>query len=358
MIQNARRSVHLQLYQVRYYEEQAGTPSNLLLEDLAAAARRGVDVNLLIDTGGWNPSGKNEGNLDYADRLAQAGVKVWEDSPEEVSHQKVMTVDDDITVIGSPNWTFYSFAHNNEVAAVVRSRPLNEWFKRYFCLRAAGGRPRANAETVPAAGCGPLDGPPTTAAASAKTKLRKRELPAADVEPLANRSFYPRLHDALLQADESIDVVQRTMALSTGIPSPGALPGQPAGAVDVLAEDLISAARRGLKVRVVLDRTKSMDEPANAEAAAYLKQGGVEVFQDDPEIQTHAKLVVIDGETVVLGTTNWTAPAVERGNEASVLITSREAAVVYKRYVRDLLKKGSRYEAQPDSIWRNASEGP
>src|SRR5690606_19566829 len=140
------------------------------------------------------------------------------------------------------------------------------------------------------------------------------------VKPIPNRLFYPAVHEALLHAKKSVDVVQRNIKFSPAPPmrDGGPLPGEPAGAVDVLVQDLVAAARRGVKVRVVLDHTESMEDADNAQTAAYLRSRGIEVFQEDPETQTHAKMLVIDDDKVVLGSTNWTRPAVEQGNEASV----------------------------------------
>lgn len=385
LIQNAKKRLYFQLYQTRFYAEYPDTPSNRFLEDIIAAARRGVEVKMILDTGEWNPGQKNEHNLDFARRLEGAGVQIWEDSPTDVSHQKVILADDDLVLLGSVNWTYYSLAINNETAALVRSAPLNVWFRRYFYERAAAGRPLANARPIRPEEIDTL-APPVTEAESTEsasraatagrassggngtgrrgrggsTSPRRGELPAADVKPIPDRLYYPAVHEALLRAKKSVDVVQRNFKLSPVPPmgDGGALPGEPAGAVDVLAHDLVAAARRGVRVRVVLDHTETMEDADNARTAAWLRARGVEVFQEDPRIQTHAKMLVIDDDKVVLGSTNWTRPAVEQGNEASVLITSPQVAAIYKRFVNDLIRKGGPYRAQVPSIWKNASEGP
>lgn len=363
LIQQADSSIYLMLYQARYYEEYPETASNRFIDDLIAAARRGVDVNVLIDTGEWDPNQKNAYNLDYVDRLTGAGVKVWEDSPSEVSHQKVMTVDEDLTLIASLNWTYYSMAKNNEVAAVIRSAPLNAYFRRYFLEHAAAGRPRANAQPVTAAEAQQVSRP---AAAEQRNRegqgrRKKGELPALDVEPIPDRLFYPAVHQALLNARRSVDVVQRSITLSPRAPETPEghppLPGEPAGAPDVFVEDLIAAARRGVKVRVILDKTENMNDGGNSEAAARLQAGGVQVFHEDPRAQTHAKLLIVD-DKVILGSTNWTRPAIEQGNEASVVITSPEVAREYRRFVDGLARKGGPWKEEGASFWNDPADGP
>lgn len=354
LVQHARSSVVLMLYQARFYEEYPNTETNHLLRDLIAAKQRGVDVKMLIDTGDWNPSNKNEYNLDFVDRLTTSGIEVWEDSASDVSHEKVICIDDDLSVVSSHNWTYYSIAKNNEVAVVIESRPVNAMFRHYFALRCREGK---------------LRHPPSGQDADTEPRRTKRRgltaqdvglrlYPVTDVEPLTNRLFFPTMHEALLSATKSIVVVQRSITLrdrpraQVGEPL---LPGQPGSEVNVLVEDLVSAHKRGVDVTVVLDQTEGMDDASNDETAAYLSSRGVRVLRDDLQTQTHAKLVVIDDAWVCLGSTNWTPPALEAGNEASVLITSSEVNKLYRAYVQALLENAAPYAKVSKDIWTTPS---
>jgi phosphatidylserine/phosphatidylglycerophosphate/cardiolipin synthase-like enzyme len=349
LVQHAKKGIALMLYQTRYYDEYPDTQTNHLLKDLIEAKQRGVDVKIVVDTGDWNPSNKNDYNLNYMDRLTTAGIQVWEDSTTEVSHQKVICIDDSITVVSSHNWTYYSIANNNEVAAVIFSKPVNEWFRGYFRERCLGGKPYANATTSTS-----LESKAGGASLNGNDLPSLRKYPAADVTPIANRLFYPAVHEAILNARKSVDVVQRSInmydrpRLADG---EKALPGRPASETNVLVEDLVSAHKRGVKVRVILDRTEGFDDSTNDDTARFLKQRGVEVLRDDLAVQTHAKFLLIDGDKVVLGSTNWTQPALEDGNEASVLITSVEVNKVYQDYVNTLLQSSAPYQAVSKSIW-------
>lgn len=115
-----------------------------------------------------------------------------------------------------------------------------------------------------------------------------------------------------------------------------------------LVEALRRAKERGVRVRVVLDRGADPDgmgadpEARNAAARDLLAGVGVDVFMDDPRTVTHAKVLIADRETVLLGSSNWTATAFDRNVEANVLIRSTAAAAT-------LLKEltASLPEAQP-----------
>lgn len=346
LLLGARKSLRLMLYQTRYYGEYPDTVTNRWVSDLIDARQRGVDVQVIVDTGNWNPSMKNDYNLDYVDRLTTAGVRIWEDAPDVVSHQKVILADDDLVLVASNNWTFYSLARNNEVAVVVQSRELNQWFGKYFEERKAEGKPRANASAAP---------DPSTSAGLTRADLGMLEWhPAVTVEPIPNRLFYPAVHEAIINARASVTVLQRSLTMYDRPPQRderASLPLAPASETNVLAADLVAAHKRGVAVKVILDRSENMDDPGNDQTAAYLQRHGVPVFRDDLQTQTHAKLVVIDDDKVVVGSTNWTRPALEDGNEASVLVTSREVNKVYQEYVASILRSAAPYQAISRSIW-------
>ncbi len=96
------------------------------------------------------------------------------------------------------------------------------------------------------------------------------------------------------------------------------------GPVEHLLQALSAAARRGVAVRVVLDRgrdwrTGAPDEK-HLEPAARLRRGGVRVVLDEAERTTHAKVLVVDDRYVVVGSHNWTRSALSANREWSLEI--------------------------------------
>ena len=57
---------------------------------------------------------------------------------------------------------------------------------------------------------------------------------------------------------------------------------------------------------------------------------------------THAKLMVVDGQLTLLGSTNWTYYALTSNNEASVLIRSQELARAIIDYFNRVKATGSK----------------
>ncbi len=111
------------------------------------------------------------------------------------------------------------------------------------------------------------------------------------------------------------------------------LPDQPDSQPTQLINALIKAKDRGIKVKVILDQNLAFDSTEeafsnnkNQEAYELLTKNNVPVFYDTPETYTHSKVIVIDQETVILGSTNWSKSALTRNNESNALIRSKDFA--------------------------------
>lgn len=91
-----------------------------------------------------------------------------------------------------------------------------------------------------------------------------------------------------------------------------------------VAQALIAAAKRGVRVTVILDQPPEGDSPQapNHQVAEQLRQHGITVQFDAPEQTTHSKLVVIDQRYVFIGSHNFTQSALRYNQEASVRIDS------------------------------------
>jgi phosphatidylserine/phosphatidylglycerophosphate/cardiolipin synthase-like enzyme len=316
---------------------------------------------VVVDTGSWNPSQKNEHNLNFVDRLTTAGVQVWEDSPEQVSHQKVITVDGNLTLVGSTNWTFYSTDRNHEASILLEGPEVTGYFRGKFWRHVADGSPRSNAKAVSPEEARLLAVKAANTSGSLKLDQVARcvglsSTGPAEIVAADDRNFYPTVRDAILSATQSITVVQRSIKTEVRYQGNDALPGQPASSINVLVDLLIGAARRGVDVTVILDKTSGFEAVDNDNSARRLLAGGVKVKSEDPENQTHAKFLILDDDAVIVGSTNWTRPAVENGNEASVLVRSKAVNKVFRDYTAKLTAKSEPYEVEaPASIW---GEGP
>ncbi len=145
----------------------------------------------------------------------------------------------------------------------------------------------------------------------------------AEVENIPPERYFEITLDEIQQARSSIRLYMYFASLP---------PSRFGSKVYHLLDALAEAKERGVDVQVVLDRNIDWTERdssdfwdpewKNWKAYQYLRQRGVSTFFDSEAAFTHAKLLVFDQETVILGSTNWSESAITRNVEANALIRS------------------------------------
>jgi phosphatidylserine/phosphatidylglycerophosphate/cardiolipin synthase-like enzyme len=83
-----------------------------------------------------------------------------------------------------------------------------------------------------------------------------------------------------------------------------------------IAKALAEAKHRGVDVRVILDKSQRTERYSGA---TYLVNEGIPTFIDAAHKIAHNKVMVIDGQTVITGSFNFTKAA-ESGNAENVLL--------------------------------------
>jgi hypothetical protein len=107
--------------------EDLGDPGDRVVDALAAARDRGVDVRLVLDDDlPEDYHGANAVNRNTLTVLADRGIPVRSDHLEVTSHAKVVVVDRRFVIIGSHNWTASSFFRYQETGCLVDSSELGE----------------------------------------------------------------------------------------------------------------------------------------------------------------------------------------------------------------------------------------
>lgn len=114
-------------------------PTQQELEDLEAAARRGVDVELLLPDDSDSELAINVQHADYTE-LLEAGAKIFE-THGVVLHSKTMAVDGVWSVIGSSNFDHRSVLFNDEIDAVCVGRDTAENLEAGFRDAIAHAKP-------------------------------------------------------------------------------------------------------------------------------------------------------------------------------------------------------------------------
>lgn len=125
-------------------------PTDQELDDLIAAAGRGVEITLVLPGRSDSDLSLLVGRSHYTD-LLDAGVRIHE-TGDAILHAKMVTIDGVWSAMGSSNLDFRSVALNNEVDAVVLGRDTAAQLEALFLedLRHARAIDRATWDQRPA----------------------------------------------------------------------------------------------------------------------------------------------------------------------------------------------------------------
>ena len=115
-----------------------------------------------------------------------------------------------------------------------------------------------------------------------------------------------------------------------------------------LTADLIHAHQRGVTVRVIIDATGAKNEYTKHE---ILRAAGIKVKVENWGGKMHAKAVVVDGKTVVLGSMNWTSAGERSNDENTIKIQSPRVAAEFGSYF-EMLWEGI------DDAWLHRNPDP
>jgi len=93
-----------------------------------------------------------------------------------------------------------------------------------------------------------------------------------------------------------------------------------------IAAALKRAHDKGVAVRVILDKSQMSDKYTSA---TFLKRAGIAVWIDSKHAIAHNKVMVVDGQTVITGSFNFTKSAEERNAENLLVINDERIANQY-----------------------------
>ena len=119
-------------------------PTEGQIEELTAAARRGVDVQLLLQGKTDSPIVRDIAHSTYA-TLLDAGVKIYE-MDDSILHAKTATIDGVWSAVGSSNLDNRSVLFNQEVDAIIIGRVPAEKMQQRYVTDSAQAKPITSAE--------------------------------------------------------------------------------------------------------------------------------------------------------------------------------------------------------------------
>lgn len=132
LLGKAKKSVYVSMYLVLYHLDHPDSLPNQLLQELVRAEERGVEVRVILDQGMIYKSRRYSNDPAYF-FLSNAGIRADYDLPSTKLHEKLIIIDECITIIGSHNWSKSAFQRNRESSVVIKcpelAREFIEWFE-------------------------------------------------------------------------------------------------------------------------------------------------------------------------------------------------------------------------------------
>jgi phosphatidylserine/phosphatidylglycerophosphate/cardiolipin synthase-like enzyme len=95
-----------------------------------------------------------------------------------------------------------------------------------------------------------------------------------------------------------------------------------------IANALIEARKRGVKVEIILDKKQSIQKRPSG---TLLFKEGIPIRIDAQHASNHNKVMIIDSETVITGSFNFTPPAEENNAENLLVLHDKELAEIYTK---------------------------
>jgi cardiolipin synthase A/B len=323
-IRGARRTITMETY--IYWSGDIG---RTFAEALAGRARAGVAVHLVVD---WVGSLKMDDAL--LRQMEDAGVRLERYRPlhwynlgrmNNRTHRKLLVVDGRVGFTGGvgiadqwlgqaqdpDHWREMHFRVEGPVVAQMQSAFNDNWIKTtgellsgpdYFpALEAADGTPAQLFVASPAGG---------------------------------SESMHLMYLMAIAAAERSID-----LCAAYFVPD------------RLMADALLAARGRGVRVRVLLPGEHIDSETIKLSSKAAwgpLLAGGVEIHQYQPTM-IHVKLLVVDGELVSVGSTNFDMRSFRLNDEASLNVYDRRFAARMTEVFEQDLARARPYD---HAMWR------
>jgi phosphatidylserine/phosphatidylglycerophosphate/cardiolipin synthase-like enzyme len=100
-----------------------------------------------------------------------------------------------------------------------------------------------------------------------------------------------------------------------------------------IAQALVDASRRGVIVKALLDKSNRKDSRS---AKDLIIQNNIPIRFDSPPGIAHNKIIILDSQTLITGSYNFSAAAYKRNTENLLVINSPE---LVKDYMQNWLKR-------------------
>jgi cardiolipin synthase A/B len=335
-IDQARESVHVESY--IWWE---GPVCDQLARSLANAARRGVEVRVLVDASGGHKMTKENQEV-----MGRAGVKLASFHPFGLSnlgrlnnrdHRKIMIIDGRIGYIGgygiAKEWSGHAQdkEHWRDTGLRIEGPSVN---------RMQGAFSENWIEQTGEIVAGEKYFPKTTPVGNTQAHL-------AYTSPTGSISSVQVLYYLAIKAARHEIIIQ----------NPYLLPDENSIAA------IRDAVRRGVVVHIMVPATTTTDSPIVQHASHHhfgtLLRAGAHVYEYDKTL-LHQKIIIVDGIWSCIGSTNFDSRSFNLNDEISIAVLDRRiSAQLRDAFTDDLRSSHERHFAEwaHRSLWHKTVDG-
>jgi phosphatidylserine/phosphatidylglycerophosphate/cardiolipin synthase-like enzyme len=273
---------------------------NLTLDSIGQALfrakGRGVTVRLVMESESLDKK--------LPQSLIVAGIPIIGDNREGLMHNKFTVIDNQEVFTGSPNYTSTSFYNDfNNLVSIRSQRVAKDYmveFEEMFSENLFGPDGRAVTPYPQVT----LDGTLIEVYFSPDDKVASKVLPI------------------LQSAKTSIDIMAYSFTR------------------DDFAQAIRDRAAAGVTVRGVFDESQATTNIGGE--YDQLKKDGYDVHLDGIEGLLHNKVIIVDGETVITGSYNFTASAERTNDENLIIIHDPRIAQAYLKNFETVYKSAQK----------------
>jgi phosphatidylserine/phosphatidylglycerophosphate/cardiolipin synthase-like enzyme len=280
-IHAAQRSVDLAIFDI----EEPST-----CQALIAAAKRGVKVRILTDSDNVYESGSRSAPRLVHQQMRAAGIQIKTDNRTAFMHHKFAIVDQTFVITGSLNLTTYSMFRDNNNSLRIDSPQMAANYQAEFNRMFEQNMLGPNPHHIP---------------------YPSVKIDGATVRVL----FSPKggTKNAIIQTLQKARKRIRFMAFSM--------------TDNDIQDVLVKKAHTGVKVEGIFDGCMI------SQYSVYhsLLTKNIPVLIDGNQALLHSKIMIIDDNTVITGSYNFSRNAEERNNENTLIIASAKVAGFYNK---------------------------
>ncbi|MFA4889099.1 MAG: phospholipase D-like domain-containing protein [Candidatus Omnitrophota bacterium] len=120
----AKQSIFVVMYLISFNKEDKSSRVFQLVDELAGAKLRGVEVKVILDYQSSSGFTAGQANYEAFRFLKDKGIEAYFDGAVVYTHNKAIVIDKRIVISGSHNWSDAALARNNETSFLIDSPEL------------------------------------------------------------------------------------------------------------------------------------------------------------------------------------------------------------------------------------------